>query len=84
MVVYLDTLHYFAVHPKERLDFASYACTIDCNIYNNIGTVLNAGNVTVIGSCDESKGYKKYSKYDWKDNHIVLNLLDKIKELSCG
>lgn len=25
---------------------------------------------------------QKYQKYDWRDNHIVLNLLDELRELA--
>lgn len=29
-----------------------------------------------------NKIVKKYSKYDWSDNYLVLNLLDELKEIT--
>jgi len=49
-----------------QVDFASKTCTVDCEIYDNIGTVLNAENVTVTTDCAtvNPRGFNRLNRYN--------------------
>ncbi len=52
-----------------QVNFNSVTCTVDCNIYDNIGIVLNAENVTVnTGLCENILKHPEYPDFPAFEN----------------